>query len=267
MRRPVSFWHVVHQLKKHADKRSLIANHQGERMAFCLAACLFLGSLFLGACTGPGGDNSSSTPTLSTQAANQTKWCDKPLMIFRDEGAFTPTGTPYVTPTAKATGTATVTGTSTTGTPVASAGTPSTINDWSVVKANLGFTVYLPVNLVRGTCLISAQATIHDPIFGGSFTIGYLLPNNTSLSISEAPLKSQNTSFLCSPLETPTPKAGGKTPTSGTVTANPSPAPMNQLCSGAKEKTNIVISGPGTTNQLQQIFTSLQPNVNWIPAS
>jgi hypothetical protein len=28
-----------------------------------------------------------------------------------------------------------------------------------------------------------------------------------------------------------------------------------------------VISGPGTVSQLQQIFTNLQPNVNWIPAS
>jgi len=114
---------------------------------------------------------------------------------------------------------------------------------------------------------VSAQATIHDPIFGGNFTIGYLLPNHTSLSFSEAPLKLQNTTFQCNPTganTTPTP-AASKTPVTGT--ASPIPTTPSQLCSGAKNTTNIVLSGPGTTDQLQQIFNSLQPDINWIPAS
>ncbi|HET8840831.1 MAG TPA: hypothetical protein VFN35_05155 [Ktedonobacteraceae bacterium] len=260
MRRLISLWHVVRWLEKGTSKRNSIANYSGKRLAFGLAAGLVLGSLFFSACTGPGGGNSSATPTSSTQAANQTKWCDKPLMVFRDEGAFTPTAAPQVTATATPTGTPVATGT-----PGAGPGTPSTITDWSVVKANLGFTVYLPTKLAKGTCLVSAQATIHDPIFGGSFTIGYLLPDHTSLSISEAPLQSQNTTFLCSSTVTPTPITSGKTATPGTATVTASPTPANQLCSGAKEKTNIVISGPGTESQLQQIFTSLQSDVNWIP--
>jgi hypothetical protein len=174
-------------------------------------------------------------------------------MVFRDEGAASAT-TPQATTTATATATATTT-------PQTGAGTPQTITDWSIVKANLGFTVYLPGTLPTGSCLVSAQATIHDPIFGGSFTIGYLLPDHTSLSLSEAPLKTQNASFQCNPTNT-TPTTSGK----GTPVASPTQAP-NQLCSGAKDTTNIVISGPGSVDHLQQIFNSLQADVNWVPAS
>jgi hypothetical protein len=192
-------------------------------------------------------------------------------MVFRDEGAVTPT----VTPTASATSTATATGTatvassptSTPGTPTIGPGTPQTVTDWSLVKAELGFTVYLPTTLPTGSCLVSAQATIHDPIFGGSFTIGYLLPDHTSLSLSEAPLKLQSVSFQCNVTSGTTPTT---TSTTGKATPATTPDPnptTGQLCSGAKTTTNIVLSGPGTTAHLQQIFNSLQPNINWIPAT
>jgi hypothetical protein len=186
-------------------------------------------------------------------------------MVFRDEGAVSALPTATAAGTSTPTGTATATQQTPGATATATAGTPKTVSDWPTVKTNLGFTLYLPATLPNGSCLVSAQATIHDPIFGGSFTIGYLLPDHTSLSLSEAPLKSQNTAFLCNPtgvLTTPTATGAGKsTPGAATPTATP-----GQLCSGAKATTSIVLSGPGSAHSLQQIFNSLQANVNWIPA-
>src|SRR5258706_1321191 len=98
-------------------------------------------------------------------------------MLFRDEGAAQsppPTTTATTTPGAKPTATAAASATGTTAvnsTPTATvgSGTPSTITEWSEVAANLGFAGYLPPLLPRTTCLVIAQATIHDPIIDGSF--------------------------------------------------------------------------------------------------
>lgn len=262
MTRPVSLSHVVRWLDKRAPETVLPSGQDTKRAGFFLAVSLFLIIILFSACANPFGSSSASTvrPTSSTQKVSQIKWCSQVLMVFRDEGDFTltpQTATPSPTTPAKATGT-----------PVARPGTPQTLTNWSVVKANLGFTVYLPSTVPSGTCLVSVQATIHDPIFGGSFTIGYLLPDNTSLSLSEAPLKSQNTMFQCSGAGTPTPRPTPGSKTGSPAAATPSPTTVpTQLCSGAKNTTNIILSGPGTVDQLQQIFTNLQPDVNWIPAS
>src|SRR6185437_999535 len=118
-------------------------------------------------CTGPFGGSSSgttATPTPSELALTKLHWCSKPSMVFRDEGAsVTPVASATVTTTPGATATATggVSPTATAGsTPTASPtpNGPRTISDWSQVKPNLGFTVYLPSTLPRGTCLVSAQA-------------------------------------------------------------------------------------------------------------
>jgi hypothetical protein len=209
---------------------------------------LIVGLLFSACSSLIGGPATTATPV--GQALSNIRWCGKPLMIFHDEGAVTPTRT-------------TTTGTPTPGatsTPVVGSDTVQTISDWSTVKTNLGFTVYLPATLPSGSCLVSAQATIHDPIFGGSFLIGYLLPNHSSLSISEAPLKTQSSAFECSATSTTPTASAGKT-------ATPALSTPGLLCLGAKNTTSIVISEPGTSSQLQQIFTGLQANVNWIPAA
>src|SRR5947209_8679357 len=178
-----------------------------------LALSALLAALLLVSCSNP---FASSQPgaTATALPANlplaKLKWCSKPTMLFRDEGAA-PTATATATATVTTTATATVTAsvsptvTATAGaSPTASSsptigpGTPTTITDWNVVKTNLGFSVFLPANLPRDACLVSAQATIHDPTFGGSFLIGYLLPDHTSITLSEAPLTSQNTTLQCS---------------------------------------------------------------------
>jgi hypothetical protein len=190
-------------------------------------------------------------------------------MVFRDEGASV-TATASATVTATPSATATATGGSTptataTASPVPSG--PRTVSDWSQVEHNLGFTIYLPATLPRSTCLVSAQATIHDPIFGGNFFIGYLLPDHSSISLSEAPLNSQNTQFLCNPSSGTSPQTK-TTPRAGTPvpSASPTEAP-GQLCSGAKDMTNIVLLARGSMDSLQMFFNALQPNVAWIPGS
>jgi hypothetical protein len=255
----------------------------GRFICFFSAIAFLLSSILLVACSPSfpfGGKQGSPTATAtpSSLAISQVQWCGKPSMLFRDEGAITPIATaratPGVTATASTTTTVTpgVTATGTaqsTGTPTATVvpGTPRTITDWSEVEANLGFTVYLPPTLPTGTCLVNAQATIHDPIIGGSFTIGYLLPDHSALTLSEAPLISQNTTFQCNPSNGTTPHA--TTPSAGTPVVSPTTTQQVPvlLCSGAKGTTNIVMSARGSSEQLQQIFQSLQPGLSWIPAS
>ncbi len=213
-----------------------------------LSGSLLVSGVLLVACSGPvlGGN---ATPTAQgTATANQASlsslhWCGKPLVVFRDEGTSATTAVQGATPTTMAV----------TATPVSS--TPKTIDDWQQVKANLGFTVFLPVTLPVGTCLVNASATIHDPIFGGNFTIGYLLPDHSALSLSEAPLRSQNTAFQCNPSSTT-----GTTKTAGSAKN------VVQLCSGARTTTHIVFSALGSTPTLEQFFRRLQPDPAWMPA-
>jgi len=263
---------------------SSVKHSPARFICFFSAIALLLSGVLLVACspsfsfTGKQG-SSSATDTLSRLAISQIHWCGKPSMLFRDEGAVTPTATASAAPgvTATATSTTTLTpGVTATGTtesaatptPAVGPGTPRTITDWSEVEAGLGFTVYLPPTLPTGTCLVNAQATIHDPIVGGSFTIAYLLPDHSALSLSEAPLISQNTTFQCTPSNGATPKATttsvARTPVVSPTTTQEAPV---LLCSGAKGTTNIVMSARGSSEQLQQIFQSLQPDLSWIPAS
>jgi len=259
---------------------------QSTYACYYLALSAMLAALLLVSCSNP---FASSQPgsTATALPANfplaKLKWCGKPTMLFRDEGAAptvtaTATATVTTSPTATVTASASPTVTATAGaspsatassSPTIGPGTPTTITDWSVVRANLGFTVYLPANLPHDACLVSAQATIHDPTFGGSFLIGYLLPDHTSITISEAPLTSQNTSFQCSVSNSSTTQKSGPSATAtGTPQglASPTPVPL-QLCSGAKEATNIVLSARRSVEYLQQTFNTLQANVSWIPAS
>lgn len=241
-----------------------------SRYAYCyLALSALLAGMLLASCSNPFATSQASpTATLSADLPLvKLSWCGKPNMLFRDEGAV-PTATVVATSTAMVTATATVTPGSSPS-PTIGSGTPTTITDWNVVKADLGFTVYLPENLPRGTCLVSAQATVHDPTFGGSFLIGYLLPDHTSITISEAPLTSQNATFQCSVSNSSTTqKSGPSASATGTpqVTASPTPIPL-QLCSGARVTTNIVLSARRSVEYLQQTFNALQSNVTWIPAS
>lgn len=212
--------------------------HPHLLIPFCCATLLT--GLLLTACSSGGG----STSANSTIPLAQIHWCGKPSLLFRDEGASTP-------------GTAATPKATTNGTPTAKSGTPKTITNWNQFKNSLGFTLYLPATLAHGTCLSSAFGTVHDPIFGSSFTIGFMLPNHDPITLSEAPLHTQSPKFQCS--ATAANNAAG----TGTSTKQP---PL-ELCTGAHKTTNIVFSALGSTSELQTFFQNLQPDVNWIPTT
>ncbi|HVB22766.1 MAG TPA: hypothetical protein VNG51_12550 [Ktedonobacteraceae bacterium] len=243
-----------------------------RRALMTIAGTVLLSSMLFTACSGFGGSGTTSptsTATASSQSLTKLHWCNKPTILFRDEHAPVTVTTTSGTP---ATGTP-ATGTPVTGTPTASAtastptptpSAPTSVTDWSQVEPNLGFTVYLPKSLPTNTCLVSASGTFHDPIFGGSFSIGYLLPNHSSITLAEAPERSNSLSFQCSTSGSPAPKVPQASTTTPTASATATPL---LLCTGVRSGTNIVFSAPGTEATLQQFFNNLQPNISWVPAS
>jgi hypothetical protein len=217
----------------------------------CLQSFTLLTGLFLISCSGiPGVGNTSATNSASSAssvAIARLRWCGRPMMVFRDEGASV-SGTPATT--------------NSLATPPVAA-TPRTIPDWSQFKPGLNFAVFLPETLPSATCLLSVSGTSRDPVFGSSFTIGYLLTDHSALSLSEAPARrSQNMDFQCSP--TATTSSGSATRPTATIAANTQNSV--QLCSGVRDTTSIVFSARGTTAALQHFFQELHPSVNWLPA-
>ncbi len=262
-----AFLYGVDKANTSSEKRGVAWERRpAKRGAILLSCSVLLLSCLLVACSSLSFGSSASSTTASGPsdlALSKLHWCGKPLMIFRDEGA-TATSTPTaLTPTGTVGATPSATATSSAGTP--SAATPTTLTDWQLVKGDLGFTIYLPATLPAGTCLVSAYGMVHDPILGGSFTIGYLLPDHSALTFSEAPVRSQSTAFACNVTTTQQTNA---TATTGTPKATPGTAPApRQVCNGVRDTTSIVFSSQGTMANLQQFFHALQPDVTWIPAA
>lgn len=234
-----------------------------NRLWLYLAILLLSLSSFLASCSslsagnGTGNVNSGQTEV----PLGQIHWCGKPLTIFRDEGATAPVSATVTATTVGSTPTI-----ATTATPTASPAQVTTLSDWSQIEPKLGFTVYLPMTLPKSTCLVSTSGTLHDPIFGSSFTIGYLLANHSSISLTEAPLRAQSREFQCTSNSTASSSTSNSKP--GTPTVGPGPTQADlQLCSGVRESTSIVFSAGGSTQQLQQFFNALQPHINWVPVS
>jgi hypothetical protein len=180
----------------------------------------------LGGCTLFGG-SSTTTGTQSERNLAQLAWCDKPLVEFQDDGTTAQT----------------------------------TLTHWDDVKGQLGFTPYLPDFLPTGTCLVVAGGSIHDPIYGGHFSITYDLPATGPLSFSEAPKRPNlDTSFQCTqsaPASTPTPQTGTPSAQSG----------ITRICLGVVSGTSISIASRQSQDDLKTLFNSLQANVSWVPAS
>jgi hypothetical protein len=228
---------------------------------FSCTCFLVVLSLSLAACSI--GGSSRNTPTSSDTAmggssANNVAlsslhWCGAPSQVFRDQAS------------------------SQSGENVSQAqlgpadGKPRTITDWNIVKANLGFTLYLPETMPSGTCLLSVSSSLRDPVFGSNFTITYLLSNHSPISFSLAPVRNQHTSdFQCNVSQqesSSTSNSDGKTGSVATATAvaQSKQSPL-QLCTGVRDKTSIVFSAQGQTSELKQVFQNLQPNVDWMPA-
>src|SRR2546426_537564 len=105
---------------------------------FKLILLLMVTGSFLISCTGlnlGGSSSPSPTATASHLPLAKLRWCGKPVIIFRDEGAMptsmpTAGGTPGATATATAGGTPTGTATPT-ATGVPATVTPTTLTDWA----------------------------------------------------------------------------------------------------------------------------------------
>lgn len=195
------------------------------------APLAFLGALALAllvalsGCSLFGGDSSSNNS--NGVSLNQLPWCDRPLINFQDNSTTT----------------------------------QATLTSWDDVKGQLGFTTYLPTTLPKGSCLVLAGGSIHDPIFGGQFKITYDLPNGVPISFSEAPKRPnipekltciQGSTDLGTPVSTP---------------ASPSSADTTTICLGVIANTSVTIASRQSQNDVQALFQSLKANVDWVPAN
>lgn len=222
-----------------------------KRSWLSLAALLI--SVLLVGCSGLfGGNTSGAGSSVQSVALSGLPWCNnKPDETFMNDAAS-------VAPQATSSSSSTSTGSASPG-PVNE--TPVAIS-WSVLKANLGFTVFLPAMLPDGTCLLKPFGWVHNSSSHNSFIITYVLPDRNSLTIAQTLQTGPNTSFQCFVSPDPSATKGG-TPT---AEAGAKLVPV-QLCSGVREKTNITFSARWTPKQMQQFFNSLQPDVDWMPAS
>ena len=250
-----AFWSAL----RHYDERGEFLHPKKRRGLLCAA---LLVSFIMVACS----DGTSSAPGSSSNngstgstgnapqatpppaALSSLHWCGRPSMVFRDQADANAAKNSPQTKLGPANG------------------TPTAINDWNTVKENLGFTIFLPKTLPAGSCLLNVSSSLRDPIFCSNFTITYVLPDQNSVSFSQAPSRAQNTGFQCNVSDAPAADGNGvtKKETPG-ATPTPTANPV-QLCNGVREKTNIVFSARGATPALEQFFQGLQPDVDWMPA-
>jgi hypothetical protein len=122
----------------------------------------------------------------------------------------------------------------------------TSLNNWSAVATQLGFTPYLPAAFPNGTCLVLAGGTVHDPIFGGHFVITWNLPGNVPVSFSEAPKRADLGGSL---------QCAASAQEAGT-----------SICLGTQAGTGITIASTESSSEIESLFHELQPNVDWVPA-
>lgn len=184
--------------------------------------------------------NISAQPVL----LSKLPWCsNKPDEMFMDDANLI---------TAQATQTSSSVSTS-----EAVKGTPM---NWSVFKANLGFSLFLPNALPGGSCLLKPFGWVHNSTSHNSFIITYVLPDRNSLTIAQTLQSGASTPFQCFVSPDPSDMQGA-TPTAKTKLT------PTQLCSGVRNTTNITFSARWTPKQMQQFFNDLQPGIDWMPTS
>ncbi len=188
------------------------------------AALLLLMTLVVLAACNPFSSGDGIGGNKDTVALAKTPWCDKPLINFQDDSTTS----------------------------------QATITKWEQVKDQLGFTPYLPATLPKGSCLALVGGSIHDPIYGGHFSITYILPQTGPISFSEAP-KRANLGDTTQCQETTTQQTQQGTPT-------PQPNSQSTVCIGAIAKTSITIAARQSSDEVKNIFSTLKADVVWVPA-
>lgn len=159
------------------------------------------------------GGGSTSASASNDVALAQLAWCDAPLISFQDNGT-----------TAR-----------------------NTLTNWTDVKGQLGFTPYLPPTLPKGSCLVLAGGTIHDPIYGGHLSITYDVPSTGPISFSEAPKRAN----LGDKLQCTASAQDAKT----------------TICLGTIADTSITVASRQSAADLQALFKTLKADVAWVPSN
>jgi len=161
---------------------------------------------------GGGGSSSTAGSGPKTVALANVSWCDSPVISFQDDSTTNQT----------------------------------VLTSWNDVRGQLGFTTYLPASLPKGSCLVLAGGSIHDPIYGGHLSITYQLPETGPISFSEAPSRPNlATAVQCSQ-----------------DTQNKE----TTICLGTIGDTSVTIASRQTPAELQTLFKSLKANVDWVPS-
>jgi hypothetical protein len=189
-------------------------------------ALVLLLMLALAACDAGG----STTSHSNGVALSQLAWCDRPIIEFQDNGT-----------TARA-----------------------TTSKWEKVRDQLGFTVYLPPSLPKGSCLVLAGGTIHDPIYGGHMSITYDVPTSGPVSFSEAP-KRANLAGKMQCTQSTSSTASTSTATTASSTSTATTASSTTVCLGTISGTSITIASRQSQADVQALFASLKADVNWVP--
>ncbi len=170
-----------------------------------------VGLCLLGGLSGCGGSSASNVRPL-----DRLNWCDGPSIHFIDEST-----------------------------------TPSTtIVDWPHAQSGLGFDPLLPPTLPRGSCLQDAGGVLHDPVFGGRFTLTYQLPDSGALSIAEAQQQQPIPAVMCS-----SPLSGA----TGTIHIT--------TCRQTRNGLDIALSSTQTAAQITVQFNTLAASITWFPLS
>ncbi|MGZ3600672.1 MAG: hypothetical protein ACXWQR_14365 [Ktedonobacterales bacterium] len=208
---------------KHNHKGNGLALARGRFGVLLAAALLSLALVMLAACSPFGGGGTGSDNSNSVTLAN-TPWCDKPLINFQDDSTTS----------------------------------QATITQWEQVRDQLGFTSYLPKTLPKGSCLALAGGSIHDPIYGGHFSITYILPQTGPISFSEAPKRTNLSDKVQCTQETQKTQQGTPTPAA-------QPNTPSTVCIGAIAKTSITIAARQSSAEVEKLFSTLQANVEWVP--
>jgi hypothetical protein len=157
-----------------------------------------------------GGCSNSTSGTEKTP--NQLSWCDQKNINFQDSSVQGGTA----------------------------------LTDWSTVKPQLGFTVYLPPTLPKDACLALAGGAIHDPIFGGQMNITWELGTKGPIAFSEAP------------------RRAGVSETVQCVQSGQDA--KTTICVGAIKNTSVTVAGRLASSELTGYFNNLKADVDWVPA-
>lgn len=223
--------------------------HRSLYMALPIYSLLFLVCIF----TGCSDASSSGERSVSL---NKIPWCNnQTTMVFTDDRASTVATTPVPGASTNTLGLAT--------------DTPVALKNWNTLQMYLGFVVFLPPRLPSGSCLLSSSGFVHNAVFGSNFTLTYLLPDQTSLTIAQSPQTGKNTAFQCSAVSN-TASSSSESNSSTQIHEAPTYEALTskvELCTATRETTNITFSASWNKQELEQFFQDLQPNVDWMPHS